>query len=76
MPPHLCPFLILLLEPAVRLKQFMYPIQGGDEGYHYYGLLNSFDYAALLIFYFVICIVMAMAWQAHRGKSRKKSGTA
>lgn len=69
-------FFLLLVEPATRIKHITSFIPGADEDYHYYSLLTSFDYIALLLFYLALSFVIASAWLWLRAKIRRGHGPA
>jgi len=58
-----------LLQPAIMIRRWLFEIPEAELDYHYHSVIGVLDYAGLVVFYFLVCLVIAWCWTLI--KSRK-----
>jgi len=66
---RLAPWVLeVLIQPAIMIRRWFAEIPGAELSYHYYGVIGVFDYISLIIFYVIVCIILAWCWVIIRSK--------
>jgi hypothetical protein len=60
--------LVLLTQPAIMIRQWLFEIPGAELQYHYYSAMGLVDYSGMLGFYFFVCVALAWCWTRAKSK--------
>lgn len=61
--------LLLLMQPAIMTRRWLFEIPGAELQYHYYGAMGFLDYIGLIGFYFLVCVALAWCWTRINSKN-------